>query len=556
MKCTRNINMTRKYLKENNLLAVPFDKGIGICVMKTETYHKKMDDIIKLPQFEKIEKKRKNERHPLLKEEDRIQESLKEMLDSGKISKTLYDKMRPRGSQPPRLYGLAKVHKKDTPIRPVLSMPGSAYYGVAKQVAWWLSHIPECNINSSTKSVRDSLKDITMDEGSELVSFDVTSLYTNVPVSEAIQICADLMYNGDNVVPPVSKETFIKLLEMSSCNVILSTHDGFYRQTDGLAMGSPPAPHLANAWMSQFDSVIKGSSKLYTRYMDDIVCDKKTDEVDQQLESNNNLHQNLTFTMEREQDGKMVHLDMLMLHRNNSLSSTWYTKPTDTGLVMNFHALAPNKYKRSVVSGMVHRIVRACSSDENVQSSLVKAKAILMKNQYPAHFVDQIFQQTLDKIKAAEQADNDESVLDLTESNNECHDTSNDSSENNTSIPTDCHGSNIDKKEMFRFFVQYRGKCTDHFSRALHKLGAPCVVVKTLRKLKTVMPSLKTPVVKEFKSCVVYQITCPSCQACYVGQTSRHLQTRFTEHKNNSGPVKRHFCHVITVNHPWTMLKF
>ena len=55
------------------------------------------------------------------------------------------------------------------------------------------------------------------------------------------------------------------------------------------------------------------------------------------------------------------------------------------------------------------------------------------------------------------------------------------------------------------------------------------------------MPSLKTRVVKEFKSCVVYQITCPSCQACYVGQTSRHLQTRFTEHKNNSGPVKRHF---------------
>ena len=230
-----------------------------------------------------------------------------------------------------------------------------------------------------------------------------------------------------------------------------------------------------------------------------------------------------------------------MLRRNNSLSSTWYTKPTDTGLVMNFHALAPNKYKRSVVSGMVHRIVRACSSDDNVQSSLIKAKAILMKNQYPAHFVDQIFQHTLDKIKAAEQADTDESVLDLTESNNESHDNSNDSLETNASIPNDCHGSNIDNKEKFRFFVQYRGKCTDHFSRALHKLGAPCVVVKTLRKLKTVMPSLKTPVVKEFKSCVVYQITCPSCLACYVGQTSRHLLTRFTEHKNNSGLLERHF---------------
>ena len=53
--------MTKKYLKDNDLdlLAIPFDKGIGICVMKKETYHMKMDTIINLPQFEKVQKKRK-----------------------------------------------------------------------------------------------------------------------------------------------------------------------------------------------------------------------------------------------------------------------------------------------------------------------------------------------------------------------------------------------------------------------------------------------------------------------------------------------------------------
>ena len=41
------------------------------------------------------------------------------------------------------------------------------------------------------------------------------------------------------------------------------THNGFYKQTDnGLVMGSPPAPLLANAWMSQFDDAIKGNTKL------------------------------------------------------------------------------------------------------------------------------------------------------------------------------------------------------------------------------------------------------------------------------------------------------
>ena len=49
---------------------------------------------------------------------------------------------------------------------------------------------------------------------------------------------------------PVSKETFIELATMSNCNVLMLTHDGFYRQKDGLAMGSPPAPILANGWLS------------------------------------------------------------------------------------------------------------------------------------------------------------------------------------------------------------------------------------------------------------------------------------------------------------------
>ena len=67
-----------------------------------------------------------------------------------------------------------------------------------------------------------------------------------------------------------------------------------------------------------------------------------------------------------------------------------------------------------------------------------------------------------------------------------------------------------------------------------------------LRKLKTVMPSLKPPVEKVLRSGVIYKIECPRCQACYVGQTGRHLITRFKEHQNRRSPVKAHFseCNV------------
>ena len=60
IKESRNVILTKKYLKDKNLLAVPFDKGIGICLMTVDTYKKKMDKLINLPQFTKYEKPRKN----------------------------------------------------------------------------------------------------------------------------------------------------------------------------------------------------------------------------------------------------------------------------------------------------------------------------------------------------------------------------------------------------------------------------------------------------------------------------------------------------------------
>ena len=225
--------------------------------MKSETYIQKLDTILELPQFEKVINSRKNAKHPVLKEEERIVTLLKELKAKGCIDDNLYKKLKPRGSQPARIYGLAKVHKTTIPLRPVLSMPGTSYYKIGLQVAEWLSVVPECRINSSTKSIVDMLKNVELDEDTEMVSFDVSSLYTNVPVMEAIDISTDLLFEGDHDPPPFDRETFKTLAQISSCNVLMLTHHGFYKQVDGLAMGSPPAPHLANGWMSKHDGKIK-----------------------------------------------------------------------------------------------------------------------------------------------------------------------------------------------------------------------------------------------------------------------------------------------------------
>ena len=163
-------------------------------------------------------------------------------------------------------------------------------------------------------------------------------------------------------------------------------------------MGSPPIPHLANEWLSQFDNAIQGNAKMFSRYMDDIIREIKKDDIDDKLVQLNNLHPNLAFTIEKEVKGKLPFLDMLIIHKGEQVSSTWFTKATDTGLILNYHALAPRRYKRSVVSGFVHRIFRACSSWEHINDSLQKAKKIMECNQYPPTFYDPIIKETIHSI--------------------------------------------------------------------------------------------------------------------------------------------------------------
>ena len=92
------------------------------------------------------------------------------------------------------------------------------------------------------------------------------------------------------------------------------------------------------------------------------------------------LEQSRKVSLEVEQNGKLSFLDIWIEHHENTLSSTWYCKPTDTGLILNFHAMAPKRYRRSLIQSFVYQIYRACSSWKKFHESLIKAKDILERN--------------------------------------------------------------------------------------------------------------------------------------------------------------------------------
>ena len=93
-----------------------------------------------------------------------------------------------------------------------------------------------------------------MNEDDILVSYDVTSLFTNVPLSETINILVHKAFTNDwfnkTYGLNLQKDQLAKLLEIATTNQLFQFNGLLYEQTDGVAMGSPLGPLMANVFVS------------------------------------------------------------------------------------------------------------------------------------------------------------------------------------------------------------------------------------------------------------------------------------------------------------------
>ena len=101
------------------------------------------------------------------------------------------------------MYGLAKTHKMDVPLRPIVAMIGSPYDKVGNEMSRWLGKLDASKINCQSKLVVDTPTKIgyRIPTGYQVVSLDIESLYTNVPIIEAIELATNLIYEQDDTPP-------------------------------------------------------------------------------------------------------------------------------------------------------------------------------------------------------------------------------------------------------------------------------------------------------------------------------------------------------------------
>ena len=155
--------------------------------------------------------------------------------------------MHSSGSALAGIYGAPKKHKLSSSdsfpkLLPIVSSIGTFNYYLARFLCHLLSPlVPNDYSCEDTFSFVSQIKNANLSKRF-LVSYDVTSLFTNIPLQETIDIAINLIFNHNPNLNITRKELF--LFATSQTHFVFNSK--FYNQTDGVAMGSPLAPVLAN----------------------------------------------------------------------------------------------------------------------------------------------------------------------------------------------------------------------------------------------------------------------------------------------------------------------
>ena len=470
-----------------------------------------VDDTTK---FEKLNVKPGKDYNFMTKEKSEVDSLLSELVDKGSLTESDREKLSPDGPNPARLYGSPKVHKPLVDglpkFRPIISQIGSPTYKLAKYL---LDYVQPHTSNEYT--IKDTFHFVSILDGKDhrlvMASLDVESLFTNIPLDETIEIVTKKVFQQKRKVNGISRRDFKRLLEISTKGTVFFFNIHYYKQKDGVAMGSPLGPALANAFLAHHetrwleDCPLSFAPIFFARYVDDIfVLIRTSDHIVKLAEYFSSKHPNIRFTYELENNNTLPFLDANVFRDAGKFSSSIHRKATFSGVYSNFKSFMPDTYKRGLVSTLLYRAYMISSSFESLHEEIEKLKRVFSKNGYPSKFVDKCILNFFNKLYEKKELIHTVPKLDLM-----------------IVLPFLGTSSWKVKNELIRTFKKNVPFC---------KLK---IIFKTGVRLSSCFP-FKDKLPKSLLSGVIYQYTCPKCNLRYVGCTKRYWEKRLEEHTHLS----------------------
>ena len=309
----------------------------------------------------------------------------------------MYQKLHVTGSGPGILYGLPKIHKvtfeAEKLYRPIFAAYNCASYNLSKFLVDILNPFAEnCFTLKNSHEFRQQVENIPISDKNVMASFDIKDLYTNVPLQETIDICMDLI--SSNNLSNLPAHLFRKILELSVFNNLFLFNGQYYRQLDGLGMGLPLSPTLANIflcfhenkWLNACPSEFKPI--FYRRYIDDtFLIFNDVSHVQKFMDYLNSKHPNIKFTSEIESNNQLPFLDCMVQKHGDNLSTSVYRKATFTGQGLSFFSFSSKIFKINSIKTLIARAQRISSTFTALNKELTHLVQYFYENGYPKRLV-------------------------------------------------------------------------------------------------------------------------------------------------------------------------
>ena len=505
--------------KDENVMVLPADKGRVTVVLDKEEYTKKCMDLLS---DQRTYKKLKSD--PTAKYKRDLVELLKEIKEKFNLPQSLYKQLYPTNDQPPRFYGLPKVHKVGYPLRPIVSSIGTITYGCAQYLAKILSPL----VGKTPYHVKNSVDFVevicgqTLQDDEEMRSFDVSALFTSVPVDKALDIIKARLQQDQTLKErtALSPEDIIRLLSLCLNCTYFTFQKNFYLQTHGAAMGSPVSPIVCNLYMENFEqralTQAEHPPRLWKRYVDDTFTILKINNATQFSNYLNTIDEDIKWTSEEQATGEstngkerqLAFLDTLVVAKEDgTIITRVFRKETHTNQYLNFNSNHPIEHKRGVVRTLLHRAEKVVSGVEDRREEEKLIKDALAVNGYPKWILKETNKDPKQK--------------------NTLH-------ENTSHLPS---------KKKYPVILPYVKGVSEQLRR-IFKQYKITTYFKPINTLRHLLVHPKDILDKERIVGPVYHISCEDCSCSYVGETERSLKARFQEHRRPSSVTSEVSKHI------------
>ena len=376
----------------------------------------------------------------------------------------------------------------------------------------------------------NEIGDINIQDDETMVSFDVVSLFTAIPVDKACSYIRKKLEDDTFLHSRTSLDIddIISLLNFVLSNNYFIYNNDIYKQIRGCAMGSTVSPVVADLCMEEIEETAIDSTpvapKVWKRYVDDSFCIIKKDAVTSFHESLNSIDPHISFTIEHESNSQLSFLDTLVSRDNGKLIVDVYRKSTDTDRYLDFNSHHDRKHKISTTATLFHRALNLPNLDSGKASEITHVPVALRSNGYPQ------------KITADHELIRKKS------------------SHPSTPTPEElvgmCFKWGFPTQRPSFVILPYVKGTTEPITRVLKSHGIQ-VTKKPIKTLQQEFPVPKFRPPEDNQCNVIYKIPWASCpwNYMYSGETKRSFGTRRKEHIRNTKQCAKGSN---VAKHPWT----